>query len=505
MNTDEYLFLGFIAIPILFLLLKIKLNKNKSGLRSHPIVGTLPDFIKNKHRLLEWTTEILSSATPAQTMVLHVPIIQTVQILTSNPLNVEHILKTNSKNYPKGELNHFKVRDFLGDGIFNSDGENWHFQRKMASLEFNKRSLRNFIMEIVRFQILHRLIPVLDAAVEKGTILDLQDVLQRFAFDNICKLAFNVDTGENILRDFMKAFDESAEIVTERFLNPVVFIWRLKRFLNIGTEKRLKESMKIVDAFAYDIIRTRKPNHSDDLLSRFAAATNGDNNNNNNNNTEQFLRDVVINFITAGRQTTSSGLVWFFWLLSSNPGVELKILEEIKSIKAKHHDDNSSSSIFNFDQLREMDYLHAAISESLRLYPPVYIDTQTAAGDDVMPDGTHVKKGAFVSYCGYSMGRTESIWGSDCCEFKPERWLVNGVFKPESPFKFTAFHAGPRMCLGKEMSYIQMKSVVVCLLDKFKYVVANKSPPELHLSITLRMKNGLPVQFQNRETENLFL
>jgi len=192
------------------------------------------------------------------------------------------------------------------------DGENWHFQRKMASLEFNKRSLRNFIMEIVRFQILHRLIPVLDAAVEKGTILDLQDVLQRFAFDNICKLAFNVDTGENILRDFMKAFDESAEIVTERFLNPVVFIWRLKRFLNIGTEKRLKESMKIVDAFAYDIIRTRKPNHSDDLLSRFAAATNGDNNNNNNNNTEQFLRDVVINFITAGRQTTSfrTGMVF---------------------------------------------------------------------------------------------------------------------------------------------------------------------------------------------------
>lgn len=59
--------------------------------------------------------------------------------------------------------------------------------------------------------------------------------------------------------------------------------------------------------------------------------------------------------------------------------------------------------------------------------------------DDVLPDGTHVKKGAQVSYVPYSMGRMEFLWGEDVLEYKPDRWLKDGVFHPESPFKFSAF------------------------------------------------------------------
>jgi hypothetical protein len=33
-----------------------------------------------------------------------------------------------------------------------------------------------------------------------------------------------------------------------------------------------------------------------------------------------------------------------------------------------------------------------------------------------------------------------SIWGEDAEEFRPERWIKNGIFQPESPFKFVAFH-----------------------------------------------------------------
>ncbi|XP_022004539.1 cytochrome P450 94A1-like [Helianthus annuus] len=58
----------------------------------------------------------------------------------------------------------------------------------------------------------------------------------------------------------------------------------------------------------------------------------------------------------------------------------------------------------------------------------------------------------------YSMGRMEGLWGDDCMEFKPERWFskgVNGIgIKHEPSYKFPAFHAGPRTCLGKEMGMI---------------------------------------------------
>jgi cytochrome P450 len=73
---------------------------------------------------------------------------------------------------------------------------------------------------------------------------------------------------------------------------------------------------------------------------------------------------------------------------------------------------------------------------SLRLVPPVPLDTKEAVRDDVLPDGTVVLRGERVTYNVYAMGRMDSIWGPDCTEFKPERWLKDGVFVPESSFKF---------------------------------------------------------------------
>ena len=52
-----------------------------------------------------------------------------VYINTSSPENVEYILKTNFKNYIKGDGMKSKLKDFLGDGIFNVDGDKWKKQR----------------------------------------------------------------------------------------------------------------------------------------------------------------------------------------------------------------------------------------------------------------------------------------------------------------------------------------------------------------------------------------
>ncbi|KAI8536039.1 hypothetical protein RHMOL_Rhmol10G0224700 [Rhododendron molle] len=56
--------------------------------------------------------------------------------------------------------------------------------------------------------------------------------------------------------------------------------------------------------------------------------------------------------------------------------------------------------------------------------------------------------------------RMNFIWGDDCSEFKPERWISEGgTIKHEPSYKFLAFNAGPRTCLGKEVAFTQMKAV----------------------------------------------
>lgn len=70
----------------------------------------------------------------------------------------------------------------------------------------------------------------------------------------------------------------------------------------------------------------------------------------------------------------------------------------------------------------------------------MYKDGRCAETDDILPDGFKLKKGDGVYYLAYAMGRMPYIWGDDAEDFRPERWLDNGIFQPESPFKFTAFH-----------------------------------------------------------------
>lgn len=147
-----------------------------------------------------------------------------------------------------------------------------------------------------------------------------------------------------------------------------------------------------------------------------------------------------------------------------------------------------------FNQLREMHYLHAAVHESLRLFPPVQFDSKFSYADDVLPDGTIVAGGTRVTYHPYAMGRMESIWGHDCAEFNPERWLENGVFKQANPFKYPVFQAGPRVCLGKEIALVEIKTVALSLLRKFDIQVAMEDPAlKFGPGITATIRGGLPV------------
>ncbi|KMT15239.1 hypothetical protein BVRB_3g063480 [Beta vulgaris subsp. vulgaris] len=499
--------LCFITLLYIIHIFFFKTKTTVFSFKKYPILGTIPDFLSNRHRFLEWTTNILSSI-PSHTAVFYRPVGGTHGVITASPANVEHILKTRFENYPKGPRFLSVLHDFLGTGIFNADGPLWRLQRKTASFAFSMRTLRNFLLNAVQTEIISRLNPILEEACGLNRVLDLQDVLERFAFDNVCKLAFNVDPGclnrsGSSESEFMRAFNEATELSSGRFLYGLPMLWKIKKLFKYGSEKKLKKSIKNVHEFAEQIIRLRieekktKKNDYEDLLSRFLDCIEEENINRSSLNSTKFLRDVVISVILAGKDTTSTGLSWLFWLLSLNPNVVEKIRAEIDMIRVRSK--KMVGLTYDYEELQEMHYLHAVISESLRLYPPVPVDTKACLKDDILPDGTRVKNGWFVMYHIYAMGRMKDIWGEDCYEFKPERWLENEVYKPNSPFRYPIFHAGPRVCLGKEMAYIQMKSIVASMVEKYDVDVLEKEKrPDYLLSLTLRMKNGLSVRLKKR-------
>ncbi|KAK7852495.1 cytochrome p450 94c1 [Quercus suber] len=119
------------------------------------------------------------------------------------------------------------------------------------------------------------------------------------------------------------------------------------------------------------------------------------------------------------RDSVSAGLTWLFWIVATHPYVEAKILGEIK----EHLLDKGKLKDFNIDELSKLVYLHVAICESLRLYPPVPFEHKCSVQSDILPSGHSIRPNTTMIYSLYSMVRMESIWGQDCLDFKPERWI----------------------------------------------------------------------------------
>ncbi|KAJ0492946.1 putative cytochrome P450 [Helianthus annuus] len=75
------------------------------------------------------------------------------------------------------------------------------------------------------------------------------------------------------------------------------------------------------------------------------------------------------------------------------------------------------------------------------------------------------------------MGRMESVWGKDCLEFKLERWFdKRGGIKHQPSYKFPAFNAGPRSCLGKQMSFTQIKIMVARIVYRYHVELVEGHP-----------------------------
>ena len=490
------------------------ISRSLSGPRVWPLLGSLPGLIQHSSRMHDWITDNLRTCGGTyQTCITAIPFLarkQGLVTVTCDPKNLEHILKNRFDNYPKGPTWQAVFHDLLGDGIFNSDGDTWLFQRKTAALEFTTRTLRQAMARWVSRAIKLRFCPILETAQLEGKPVDFQDLLLRLTFDNICGLTFGKDpqTLSPGMPDngFALAFDRATEATLQRFILPEV-VWKLRKTLGLGMETSLTKSLRHIDKYLTDIIETRKQELQtqqqggsgiphDDLLSRFMKKK--------ESYSEEFLQHVALNFILAGRDTSSVALSWFFWLVIQNPNVEEKIITEICTVLMETRGNDTSKWVQEplvFEEVDRLMYLKAALSETLRLYPSVPEDSKHVVADDILPSGTFVPKGSSITYSIYSIGRMKFVWGDDCLEFKPERWLSldGSKFEVHDSYRFVAFNAGPRICLGKDLAYLQMKSIAAAVLLRHRLVVVPGHRVEQKMSLTLFMKYGLKVNVLPRD------
>ncbi|CAN6895980.1 unnamed protein product [Brassica oleracea] len=492
-----------------FCCLREKLT-NKHGPMLWPVFGITLEFFFHKNDVYGWVTKSLKKS--RNTFLYRGFWLDgSYGAVTCSPANVEYMLKTNFKNFPKGTFFKDRFKDLLEDGIFNADDESWKEQRRVIITEMHSTRFMEHSFQTTQRLVRKKLLKVMESFARSQEAFDLQDVLLRLTFDIICIAGLGADP-ETLAQDlpqvpFANAFDEATESTLFRFMIPP-FIWKPMKLLDIGYEKGLRKAIDVVHGFVNKMIMDRicmvndeeTLDNRSDVLTRIIQIDNNKKGNKIGPSTIRFLRQFCTSFILAGRDTSSVAISWFFWVIQRHPQVENKIIQEIRQI-VKQRGDPSDSSLFTVKELNNMVYLQAAISETLRLYPPIPMEMKQAIEDDMFPDGTFIKKGSRVYFSIYAMGRMETIWGKDCEEFRPERWIQAGKFVSDDQYKYVVFNAGPRLCLGKTFAYLQMKMIAASVLLRYSIKVAQDHVVVPRVTTNLYMKYGLKVTITPRLQE----
>jgi cytochrome P450 len=191
--------------------------------------------------------------------------------------------------------------------------------------------------------------------------------------------------------------------------------------------------------------------------------------------------------VTAGHETTANALAWTFYLLSKNPEVERRLRRETDAALGDRAPTAADAPALKYASL--------VVSESMRVFPPVWAFERQAIADDVV-GGFRVPAKSLVAISPYLLHRHRAYWenpeGFDPERFLPERALG----RPKSAY--LPFGGGPRMCIGMGFALTELQMVLSRIVQRYRLELASAHPVVLEPVVTLRPKGGLPMRLRRQ-------
>ncbi|XP_044969006.1 alkane hydroxylase MAH1-like isoform X1 [Hordeum vulgare subsp. vulgare] len=467
-----------------------------------PILHMFPSLVANRHNMHDYCTRVLAGS--GRNFRAHGPPGTGMRFfLTCDPANVRHIFTTNYANFPKGE-EFAAIFDIMSGGIFTIDGEPARRQRAKIKGVLSSPQFLDNTASYCLHKTEKNLLPFFTEMASVGTPFNVQEIMSRFMFDLAATSLFGVDPGllssDMPPMDAARALDTVMEVGFFRHIMPTS-CWKLMRRLNIGPERKLSTAHGVLRRFVVEMLDRSKSNkchignehlHAD-IMSPF--------HNDPDYTNDELSRALIISYLVAARDTVATTLTWIFYKLGQNPNIVSNIRNELSPIASRKLASSAGGIvIFEPTETKSLVYLRAVLYETLRLYPPAAIERKTVATNDIMPSGHKVHSGDTIFICIQSMGRMEGMWGKDCLDYKPDRWLSEDGNKLRyvPSHKFLAFNSGPRLCLGKEIAVMQMKTVIAATVWNFDVQVLEGQSIEPKSSCILEMKNGLKIKLKKR-------
>src|SRR6266849_6639206 len=393
-------------------------------------------------------------------------------VVLLRPEHVRYVLVEHPRDFSnRGVLQDDNNGGFANEGLLTIDGEKHRQQRRAVQPAFHKKQVEGYaaIME----QYTQELLKTWHA----GDTVDMSRTMQELTLRIVSKCLFSIDLSSQ-LDPLSNAFDgvigSSTSMVEDllniRIDNPIT-----------GYGKRMA-ALRQLDMLIYTLIAQSREDDRDyhDVLSMLMAAQNGEEP--GTKLTGKQIHDHILTFLAAGHETTAIALVWTFYLLSQYPQVRIKLQDEIRSVLAGREP--------TLDDLAKLPYLDWVLNESMRLYPPAWLQMRSVARETEL-DGVRLPVGTQLILSQWVIHRLPEIW-QDPEVFRPERWdptnkqqIPQGAYFP--------FGGGPRTCIGMPLAQLEARIILANILQHYTPQPAPGYTPGLQPVITLRPKRHLRV------------
>lgn len=206
------------------------------------------------------------------------------------------------------------------------------------------------------------------------------------------------------------------------------------------------------DLYAFIAARRRgeRPPGGANVLDDLLAATHED----GSPLADREVRDALITILIAGHETTALALAWALVDLVPRPEVVDRIGDELERV--------TGGGPPGAEQLPALEYLDAAIRESLRRSPVVPFVVRKAVRP-FSAGGREYPPGVVLCPCSYLVHRREDLY-PEPEQFRPERFLG----RKYGPHEWFPFGGGNRVCLGMPFALYEMKVLLATLFGRVR-------------------------------------
>jgi enediyne biosynthesis protein E7 len=399
-----------------------------------PVAGpTGPPVFRGRPLLGHWREfrrdplGLLVRAGRAHPDLVSVPLAHERLYLLGDPEGIRHVLVTNWRAYGRGRAHRVLAR-FLGPGLLTSDGDDWVTCRRSAQQGLGSRHLAA-CREAIAAEVARRL-ERWHALAAAGPV-SLASLLMSLTTQVTARVLFSRDLD-----------DRAADQFVDDFQTVQVHAYR-----QLETPLRLP-SRRAGAALA----RIRA------LAARLATGA------------PACIAPQALTLLVAAPENPSNTLAWALFLLGNHPEVQRRLKAELA-----------------LGPLGD-EYLHMVIDETLRLYPGAWSFGRTALQDDVLA-GHRVPAGAEIVISPYVLHRDPAHW-RDPDRFDPERFAP-ARREEIGAYRYLPFSAGPRRCIGDELTAAVVPVVLREILGRFDIQLAPGEVGACRPLFTLRPRSGI--------------